>query len=417
LLIAGRGYIERTTTIATGGDDRNRFAYACSCWTSAIKSLDLGGDMMLLVILDSDTAFIDMLSSYIRTTELAERFTVKSFTSREQGVAFLERTRENCILLIHQSFFPLPKEVFRHPIGCTLLLSDTIADSDGLEYPVLFKFQPLNQLMTQVIGHYNDASYAPLRGKNRTEVLAIYSATGGTGKTVLSLNMAKQAALAGQNVFYFNLEMFNSASLILHSSGKEAFAQLLYYAKTNPKQLSAKIGQLASYHHELAFHFLDPLTNMKEFNEMSADDVKTIIDALVSVGIYHRIIVDLESSLHPRIIAALEKCDRLYWLVLDDPQQIYKTLSMVKQLCCLDGINGTDILNKSGMILNKHTEQWLNPLNHLGLRRAGVLPYIPQWKSYGHMEQLLRSVPFQEQVMKLLKEEHDATEVRRFAGA
>ncbi|WP_248925597.1 hypothetical protein [Paenibacillus hamazuiensis] len=373
---------------------------------------------MLLVLLDADTLFLDMVSAYVRTTELAERFTVKSFSSREQGLSFLETAREKCILLIHESFFPLPDRVFEQPLGCTLFLSNSPSASDVLEYPMLFKYQPLNQLMAQVAAHYNEyTSSAPIRGKQTTEVVAVYSATGGTGKTALSLHWAMQSALLDRSVFYLNLELHSGLHPLLAASGKDLFAQAVYYAKTNPKQLAARLGSLVSYHPLYKFSYLETSSYAEELLEMGESEVIALIDAIAATGEYRTIVIDLESSLHPRIIGAISRCDRLMWMVLDEAQQLQKTLHVLKML--RDGAvpGGGEWIGKAELIVNKHTGKLSNRLEKLGLRIAGELPYIPQWKSYGEVEQLLHCPPFQEQVLRLMQEGSGMVEVKRVAGA
>ena len=143
----------------------------------------------LLVVLDNDTTFQDMLAAYVRTTEQAERFAVKSFSSLEQGFAFVQNTQEKFILLVHQDWFPLPEQVFRHSTGCMLCLSNVPALSEGEEYPVLFKFQPLNQLMAHVSAHYSEYSAVspivpctvPLRSTQVNVVFACETLGGRTG--------------------------------------------------------------------------------------------------------------------------------------------------------------------------------------------------------------------------------------------
>ncbi|TBL80241.1 hypothetical protein [Paenibacillus thalictri] len=368
---------------------------------------------MLLVLMDEDPEYIGMVSAYVRTTEHIERFEMKSYTSREQGFAFLQQVREPYLLLVTNAFFPLPEWAFQHSRGYLLLLSDSPAVSEVLEFPILFKYQPLHALFAQIIAHYNAyCAGSLLRGRHEAEVIAVYSASGGTGKTVFSLNLAKQSAFLGQDAFYLNLEWLNSASCVLPQTGNDTFARVIYYAKSNPKQLPAKIGQLIHYHPTYKFSYFEPLACIDEADEMTKDDVSAILDAVLSLGSFKRIVIDLDSNLHPRMVSALERCHTLYWLIVDDPQHVSKAEMLLNRLRQKHSLLRPDVLSKARLIVNKHTGTTVHAMDALGLHLAEPLPYIPQWKSLHKADQLLHASDFQDQVMKLLKEEDSGSAVK-----
>jgi cellulose biosynthesis protein BcsQ len=361
---------------------------------------------MQLVLLDEDQSFVNMMAAYIRTTgEYAERLSFKGFTNKELGFAYLGSLQSPCMLVIHQSFFPLPSNVFQQKPGSIVFLSESPVLSDVVEYPILFKYQPLNQLLSQLLAHHNRyRTEAPIRGRKRTLVTSVYSAAGGAGKTTVSFYLAKQLALRGERVLLLNLELIAAQSLIFPQTGQDPFGQLLYYAKSSHKQLAAKIEQLKSSHSLYKFDYLEQAVKPEELENTEEEDIRRLIEAAVSLGAYDHIVIDLDCSCHPRVHGALEVSDRLWWVVQDDIQHVYKLASLLQVWRGRLGEQAAALLQRSELIVNKFTGTLTNRFESAGLRIGGTLPYVPQWKSIAKSDLWLNCALYDSAMIRLLQQ-------------
>lgn len=358
---------------------------------------------MKLVLLDTDAYFIEMVTSYVRSTDYSATFTVSAYTTKEAGFAFIERSGEPFILLAHDSFLPLPERVYDREHGCMLIVSDLQVVADIVEYPVVCKYQPLNQLMSIVVSHYNEfATHRTLKGNRSSQVISVYSAVGGSGKTMTAVHLARELVLAGRRVFYATLEELPGASWFEPFPAEEAshFSRMLYYGKTDAKLQTARVERYKRTHSVMGFDCFPGNGEAMELAEMSEADTETLVRSLQNTGGYDYIVLDLDSSLHPRVQCALKQSDHIVWLVADERIQWEKTKVRIRQTA--NGQSDSDWMKKLTVIVNKFSGTLSNDAHDLPAPIKGYLPYIPEWKSFARMDSVQARCAFSESLASLV---------------
>ncbi|WP_284639899.1 hypothetical protein [Paenibacillus silviterrae] len=349
-----------------------------------------------LVLLDEDAYFSDMLAMFIRTTDYSERFAVQRFTSRESAMHYVAREREPFLLLVHEAFLPLPDHVFELRAGSMMVLSEANGSGGIVEYPVLFKYQPLDQMLSTVSGHYNElCEAAPLHGQRASQIIGLYSAVGGAGKTVAASHLARHWVQQGEKVMCVSLEQqpsyawYPQEMLAGGLSAEDPFAELLYYIRAQPKQVPAKLEQVKRRHPRGRYDYLIPSSSWRELLEWQAEDVRVLLESLAVLGGYDRIVLDLDSSFHPSNLEAIRRCDALYWLLLDDVVHLDKAALCLERMGAQLGIReGASLGDDVIFVLNKSRGAVLNVGSVQGFRLRGELPYIPEWKAVDRVEEL-----------------------------
>ncbi|HEY0828985.1 MAG TPA: AAA family ATPase [Bacilli bacterium] len=362
-----------------------------------------------LIIADEDPNYLELFANYIRSSEYNNKCFIKSFS---QLVSLEQYVQEHSvdILLISPSMLSRLKE-WNKCICINLLLEQKqeTANYETLdkEYPVVQKYQSLHKLMAQVLSGYtsrNKSGIIPSKGDRKTEVWSIYSSTGACGKTTLAVNMAKQLGIQQWKVFYLNLEMLSSLLAILPDSADKnnEFSEMLYYLKSDKKQLAAKIEIIRNRNAVCKFDYFLPLTNIKEILEISREDSASLIRFLVSLSIYDLIIIDLDASIHERNLGAMDQSDRIVWVLLDEQQSLYKTNQLLEEWKENHKEMFQQFMDKTFYVVNKYTGSLSNYFKtYPDFNIIGCLPYIPEWKYVQHNDQIYTSVPFNEQLLKL----------------
>ncbi|MUG69616.1 hypothetical protein [Paenibacillus validus] len=349
---------------------------------------------MQLVLLDADTYFGGMLSAYIRSSEFAERFSFHWFTSRAEGFRFVEETRQPQIVLVHEAWLPLHEALFALKTGCTVIVSETERTGGVLEYPVLFKYQPLNRLLSSVASHYNEYSYLePLRGSKRSGVITVYSAVGGSGKTVTAVHLAAQLAEHGERTICLSLERLPSRGWYetepMESETSETFSRLLYYAKTRPEQIPAKLEQLKRTHPTWKYDFIPPLTHPAEWDDIEACDIRRLFEGIVKAGIYDRIIVDADSSDGPLTTELLKVSGLVLWPLTDDVIQLQKSKDWFESRRLRHQQEAEELQAKVRFVLNRFTGTQANDMASYSFKVSARLPYVPEWKNVAQADRML----------------------------
>jgi hypothetical protein len=318
-----------------------------------------------LYVLDDDIVYAERLAAFIRSSEFAERIQVRLFSKIELVIELLENQQLEGVLLLSEAYYPLLMN--RSTSLCKMILSETIANSKEAEtkIPFLYRFQSLHQLISRLQAFYTE--------KHRFD-----AGPGNCGKTMTSVHLAKQLSFRGEQVFYLSLELVSSASQWLQGDlGR--FSQLLYYMKSTPELLGPKLQLLKSHDSRLRIDYLTPKDQIREMQEMSGEHVRLLIESLISLNEYDYIIVDLEATVHPRIVKSL---------AVSDLNDLYKTEALQKQMGSMQNVH---------FVINKYTGKQTNDFSVLGKEITYQLPYIPEWKVLSTPEQIWHSGLFSEQ--------------------
>lgn len=377
-----------------------------------------------IVLAVADSAYVEPLLQYIHGSEYVEKMQVTAFTRMEA----LRKYRELPDLIVGESGMLeawLSEEKSSVP---------WIVLSEGGEAPHLHgdglttaKYQPLPQLLNLWMGHIRGNR----AGKNDslpgdTLIIGLASVLGGSGKTTVSVNMARQLGVLGKKVFYLNLETMNS--LILFPSGKRRdaesdFSRLLYEIKSSQESAERTEISLAQYvirHDGLKCDVFEPSDHLKELIEMTAGDVEILIDLIAKSGQYDVVVMDTDNYSEERLHAAMKKCNLLLWVLLDDLISMYKTGIWLGHLEKEKPALFDQIIGKSRYVVNRFTGSLANPLPRKDMKVDGMLPYIPSWKQVQQEDLLLCSPIFQRDILKLCSDligENDRTNIESSGGA
>jgi cellulose biosynthesis protein BcsQ len=371
----------------------------CACidyqWLSANFRLDGGMkvDPLIIIVLDSDQAYLEMITSYIHASSYHSKIQLKTFTLRSALDIYLESSSKYDLLAIQSELFD--SLLMSSSMGsCIVQLGERKLNSSGFDTIYLNKYQPLNLLLDRMLSIYSDHYTKALHVSNMTQIISVYSAVGGTGKTTVAANLAKLLAFLDHKVFYLNLEMLPSVSMFPAREDCQHFAQFLYFIQVHAEQLPAKLEGLKNYDPITKVHYFDPFTNLLDMEEMSGSSVETLIQTIASQGDYEYIILDLDHTLHERITSALSLSHQIIWLVLDDLNNIHKSAALLKELKQKFHGASPQWVDKVNFVLNKFTGKMSNDLALNSFQLSGYLPYVPQWKSVNSIEQLMSENAF-----------------------
>ncbi|MFS1512607.1 AAA family ATPase [Chengkuizengella sp. SCS-71B] len=363
-------------------------------------------DKILLIVATNDREYIEGFSSYIRTSKIGKEFSITFFTDKLLLIEHLQNNVAANVLLIDEIWMPV--EVTASINIQILCQSDkSLENFNQKSHP---KYQSINDLLMAVKKCYLEMHNLVPENKNsqahKTKVISVFSPSGGSGKSVVTINLVKQLTMMNEEVFYLNLEtIYPFQFYIQNNDYKNQFSKLLYYIKTNPEFLQNQLDDYFSYHPVLHCDYINPPSQMNDSIDLQLDDIKTFIQLIKETKKYNAIIIDCSSSLHERMIGSLQQSDYIMNILLDDNQCILKMNQLLKKSNNLYGVSLSEVLSsKSKYILNKYTNECKNNFDDHGLYIHTYLPYIPQWKSVKHIDQLLTQNVFNEKVIQTYKQ-------------
>jgi|GEM_PF-3114495 len=351
---------------------------------------------MELLLLDEDELYGERLAAYVDRSACAARVRVRQFTRQEPVERWLAEAtnRSSCLLVVSDEFYHLARKLCADVRAAVISESFAGCGVDG-GLLVLYRFQPLHVIVGELLAFWERGpDEAPVPPVHRTQILTLYSAVGGSGKTITALHLAKQLAFRGQRVFYLGFEPSSTVDLLLASEQPSRFVELMQATRSSSGQLAAKLELLKSHAPLLGIDYAAPAPAAAKRGspEIGAQEVRCLLEALIGLNRYECIIVDAESSLHPRARTALEMSDVVWWMVLDDFSCLHKTGTYRKLLPSLSGVR---------FVVNPCTGAGFNEFARHGIPVSAGLPYMAQWKHADTPELMLADSVFAERVREL----------------
>ncbi|HEX3031991.1 MAG TPA: AAA family ATPase, partial [Bacillota bacterium] len=220
-------------------------------------------------------------------------------------------------------------------VSLVLLLTDGNINTDTGEYPAISKFQPGDKLVKQMIGLFADQfpnGGKLLHGSRHSQLIGIYSASGGAGKTSVALGLAIALRKLGQRVFCLSLESLTTFTSALAATGNGAMTHLLLGLREAAPNLAVRLDRHKTTDPEHNLDYLEQPECSLELAEMTGEDVKRLLAELRNLGQYDSIVMDMDSAMDCRMLAALDCCDRIVLVQLPEPMSVFKTELFLKEL-------------------------------------------------------------------------------------
>lgn len=298
-------------------------------------------------------------------------------------------------LLIGQPGLLREVTAFSSKVGKIIALVVEKGDSEG-QWQEISQYQSLPAILSGLRG---GAGATMGSSHSDCQILTMFSASGGIGKTTIGINLIRQAAERGMRTFYLNLEALNATSLLFGRGEPDSLSRLLYTMQVHPEQWNALLEQLCRHQPQLRTDYLDAPDHPGERLALTSDLLAVLLENIRKTGRYDLILVDPDSGAGDWHRKLLEMSNRVIWIVLDDAQTLLKTEKLLRhweeQL--------DTAMNKIVFVLNKGSGGAI--MNRWSLPSAtppAMLPYIPQWKTIDQPSRLLASPSFSGAIDQLL---------------
>ncbi|TVX98216.1 AAA family ATPase [Cohnella terricola] len=258
--------------------------------------------------------------------------------------------------------------------------------SVGEHWIEIGQYQPLPTILSSIRGAIGLEAAVSAEG---CQTWTVFSASGGTGKTTVALNLARQAGERGLRVFYFNLESLNATALLFGKGEPDSLSRLLYTLQTHPEQWDELAKRAIRHQPQLRADYIDAPEHPGERLALTPELTEEFLRKLKSLGRYDLIVIDPDSGADEWHRRLLEISDRVLWLTLDDVQNLRKTEKLLRYW----HEYFADKMYKFAIVMNKSNgNRFVNRLEMPAASEPILLPYIPQWKTVDQPGRLL-SVP------------------------
>ena len=327
---------------------------------------------MKIILADTDEIYMKRLSNFFM--EKAPNLDLIIFTDKSLLYDYISSNFSD-IAVIDEGFID---EEFAKTDHVKLKLMLSTSQNQKFGIALIKKYQKTENLLNEIQLRYAEAtdSSEMIRGSNQALGISFYSPAGGVGKSALSYGLAVAGAKAGLKVLYLNLDV-NSPS---YSRGlSEVFLAL----KTKGMNLEVKIAASLS-HNEEDIYELEGVESCTELNEVTAEDIQSLIKAIKAQAVFDWLVIDMGTELSEKNIKCLVLSNHIFIPVVLNDNCIKKMLRLIKEA----DIHGElhDIFERTGLILNcVNSPSEKNKLESVGIggnfEVMAEIPVLPAFKT------------------------------------
>jgi len=205
------------------------------------------------------------------------------------------------------------------------------------------KYQRVSTLVSDILEHFAGVApgFGDIKG-DRGQIVAVWSPTGGIGKTSVALAFATRCVSKGNTVTYLDLEHFSSADAYFAQAGKSI--SVLFEKLTSNAELLVK--GIRQHDSGSGIDYFNPPDNYDDINELRKEDLITLATTCAHVS--DMTVVDLPSVCDRRVHAVLDLAD-IVLLVSDDSKTAASKLNIfISQHGVFE-----DIKHKTSLVLNR----------------------------------------------------------------
>lgn len=271
-----------------------------------------------LAIAVKEQDYVKRLADYVRDSPFSEQWQLTAFTHAEAFIQFLKSGYPVHGIAAQPCMLEAAAEVLPEGVPVAALVA---APGQFSQYNELLQFQALPGLLQGMAFLMAPTSQQAARD-HIVQVITVYSASGGVGKTTLARQLIQTASSNGQRVFYLNLERWNAMDTWLEAGavlGDEGLSQLLYTLQSHPDKVSDWLARHCKRHSLLRADYILPCSNSEDRMTLQASDAVAIIQMIKKTGQYDLIVIDLDEGLDELHLSVLEQSRHIIWLVTEDP--------------------------------------------------------------------------------------------------
>lgn len=281
----------------------------------------------LVVIADTDENYLSAIE-YKLLNELNDRIELEMISDEAYFHDFFGTPKTAEIVAVGEKFYT--EVLRRHNIANLFLLCEEERKEHTQELSVcqIYKYTGIREIYNELVYRSLDKILADEKSEKETQVIAWYSATGGSGKTGLGLGFASCLAANHRKVLYVNTESVQEFGYYLQNhSGLPADG-----FRAIRSDINHIYGNIRPFIRREGFSYIPPFQATLDALNMDASVYTRLIQGARESRDYDFIIVDVEAGYSREKMELLKISDKVLIVMLPDRISVCKTEYLVQNL-------------------------------------------------------------------------------------
>lgn len=230
---------------------------------------------------------------------------------------------------------------------------------EDLDTKIIFKYQKAEFIYKELLNVLADrkSGVKMFRRKNpgQARSYVFCSPSGGAGATTTAIAYAMNLA-KNKKVLYLNLQQFANSGTVLKGEGNGKFDDVIFALKSKRSNLEMKLESLVRTSKEKVC-FYENCENPLDMQELSVDEIKMLLEELLSGGVYQEVVIDIDNCLRPLEIAVMEQVDHIVCVEGGYEENQMKFMKYYRCLEMIEKRNEKELADKVVLFYNKFSNK------------------------------------------------------------
>lgn len=295
----------------------------------------------VVILADTDERYLSPLEMKF-LTELEDTIELELITEEEFYNVYFSKPQDIDILVVSEELYS--SEIQRQNIDNIFVLTEQ-PDNGGTEdlaITRIYKYTSIKEIYNQIIATSSGIIKTQAEQTKETEVVLVYSASGGVGKTTLAVGLSECLAENYKRVLYINAERTNNFTWFLNNRtdiASTAYAELsedtpdifnrLRYAIRNEK-----------------FDYMPPFSGAISTHNINYKIYEKIVESAKQSKEYDVIVVDTDSVFDDDKAMLITKADKVLMVFEQSKQSVWIMNRLMRSINCNDADKYCFLCNK-----------------------------------------------------------------------
>lgn len=274
-----------------------------------------------IIIADTDISYIIPLQ-FKFVEEFFEKVDIEVITDKGFYDELFSSPQKADVLIISEELYDTSLQ--RHNIGHIFLMTEQYEDEQTGDLNVnrIFKYTSIKEILNEIVGKSAEALKISAGVKKETQIILLYSACGGVGKTTVALGMSACLTKNYKRVLYINASRLQTFQRMLDNQSPITAADV--YAKlANPDETI--YGNVKHVIRQEVFHYLPPFKAALMSLGLRYSVYEKLAVGAKKSGDYDYIIIDADASFDEEEAKLIDIADKVVIVTKQNSASVYAT--------------------------------------------------------------------------------------------
>lgn len=329
-----------------------------------------------IIIADGDVNYILPLQLKF-VEEYFEEIDLEVITDESYFSELFSSPQQVDLLIISEDLYT--QTIHRHNIGHIFVMTEQYEEDQTAELNInrIFKYTSVKEIFNEITGKCTDVFIDKAGKKQETQVILVYSASGGTGKTTVALGVSAALTKNYKRVLYINAARLQVFQYMMENSTPISASDVYAILAKAPDDMFAKMKHVIR---KEIFSYLPPFKASLMSLGLAYSVFEKIIDSAKKSGAYDFIIVDADVTFDEDKAKLINQADKVLVVTKQSIAAVSATNALVSNV---NGMSGDKYIFLCNDFDKENNNALISPMVSLKFK---VSDYIDHFRLYEQMK-------------------------------